>query len=269
MINTIIFSKDRACQLDLLIRSIKKYFHLDTYKLIVLYTTSNDKYEIGYDILKNLHKDVSFIKENNFKNDFISLIDKKLPYIITFTDDAIIRDHIVVDNIFYDFVDNEDIMCINMRLGRSVEYRLMDDLYGGPELIRPPELDSGNIWRWVGDHKTTGFYYPMSAFGHLFRTVEFVEYISIISWNGIHDYETMMANNPMKNPLLICYDTNKIIDICLNVVLEGSDNLCGNISTEKLNTIWLSGKRIKDDIMFNLPTNVEKMAVINFDFERR
>ena len=64
--NIIIFSKDRACQLDLFLRSLKKYFkEFEELNFNILYTYSNDKFKIGYDKLFTIHNDsnLNYIKE--------------------------------------------------------------------------------------------------------------------------------------------------------------------------------------------------------------
>ena len=64
-INIIIFGRDRGCQLELLIRSMKEFFkEFNECEIKILYTYSNNEYEKGYEKLKIIHTDsnLKFIK---------------------------------------------------------------------------------------------------------------------------------------------------------------------------------------------------------------
>ena len=60
MLNIIVFSRDRACQLELFIRSMKFYFkEFYQYNINVLYTYSNNKFKEGYEKLFKISKMLS------------------------------------------------------------------------------------------------------------------------------------------------------------------------------------------------------------------
>ena len=63
MINFTIFSKDRSCQLSLLLSSMKEFIkEFETLKINVLYTYSNDFFKQGYDKLIPIYNNINFIK---------------------------------------------------------------------------------------------------------------------------------------------------------------------------------------------------------------
>jgi hypothetical protein len=70
MINNIIFSKDRACQLDALLRSLEDHLRLN-FNHIVIYTYSNEKFKEGYEIAEKRHPSVKFVHEINLKNNIL------------------------------------------------------------------------------------------------------------------------------------------------------------------------------------------------------
>jgi hypothetical protein len=82
-INAIIFSKDRASQLHLLLNSIHKNASY-IFNLNVLYTFSNQEFEKGYELLKEICKtnlwNVNFVKETGFKEDVVSLLKSDYKY---------------------------------------------------------------------------------------------------------------------------------------------------------------------------------------------
>ena len=68
MINTIIWSKDRACQLDLTLSTYKKYFsEWNSQQVNIIYTGSTDSYNQGYEIVKAKHKEFNWVRETNFR----------------------------------------------------------------------------------------------------------------------------------------------------------------------------------------------------------
>ena len=75
MINSIVFSKDRAAQLDLLLKSIEKNGK-DVFQIKVIYASSEISFEKGYEKLIDKYPEVKWMKESaNFKNDVMSAIE--------------------------------------------------------------------------------------------------------------------------------------------------------------------------------------------------
>ncbi len=74
MINAIIFSKDRALQLRLLLYSIEKNSPL-TFKLNVIYKYSDDSFKEGYEKVKSEFAGVcNFVEQTtDFKRDVLGL----------------------------------------------------------------------------------------------------------------------------------------------------------------------------------------------------
>lgn len=122
--NAVIFSKDRACQLDQLLASINAHVpNMDArggLKLQVLYTSSSPSFEKGYEELKALHPHVHFHREGNvsagaaspsqarhggtakggFEAEYLSLLDPAIPYTLHFVDDMVmVRDWGVIQQL--------------------------------------------------------------------------------------------------------------------------------------------------------------------------
>lgn len=62
-LEVIVFSYDRAAQLDALLRSLGRHLKAVDGSVAVLYGTSNDCHESGYQLLETLHPEVRFIRE--------------------------------------------------------------------------------------------------------------------------------------------------------------------------------------------------------------
>jgi len=141
-ITTIIFSKNRACQLELLLRNLNM-------PAIVLYTY-DPEFRLGYEKLISLYPSVKFIRETNFKEQLKENIGE---YTMFLVDDDIMIEHFDEDcPEFIEFKKNQDIVCLSLRIS--------------PEYNRAPILKN-NTWRWKGERKDWG--YPMSVTSSIFR----------------------------------------------------------------------------------------------------
>jgi hypothetical protein len=124
-INIVVFSKDRAMQLELFIRSFNTFVrNADQYCVNVLYTHSTDEFRQGYIKLRETTShNVVLYNETNFRGDTIKLIDITNPHTVFFTDDDVF-----INNFdFYDkqmelFEWDDSIICRSLRLNKSLTY---------------------------------------------------------------------------------------------------------------------------------------------------
>lgn len=70
--NAIIFSKDRAMQLDALLRSMEEYCPM--FDIQVLFDYSNPVYKDAYFTCMDEHREIDFLVENDFQEDVYSMI---------------------------------------------------------------------------------------------------------------------------------------------------------------------------------------------------
>lgn len=151
MITNIIFSKDRGMQLHCLLSSLEQYAPL-FFDTKVIYTYSNDKYREGYDIIKEFHKDVLFIKEENLKANVLSNMN-------TFLTCFMVDDQIMFQQppILNPIMENQ---CFSLRLGSN---------------IGKPHIE-----------------YPLSVDGHIFRTEDIKPLIQSIGFNNPNKLESKL-----------------------------------------------------------------------------
>jgi len=152
MITTLIFSKNRACQLDLLIRSLNKHA-AGKMQLKVLYTFSEPDFGAGYEMLVKKFPEVNFIKQSSsFKRDVLEIISGANKYVGLFTDDDIMFGDFDVglDELDEMFKAVEPIS-LSLRLGRNT---IIQDPYRDI-LVRMPRFDNhGRFLIW--DSKNVG-----------------------------------------------------------------------------------------------------------------
>ena len=241
MLNIIIFSKNRACQLELLLRSMKKFFkEFSDYKIDIIYKSDDDSFEQGYEKLKEIHKDENLIwkKDIGFQNCVIDVFDKTKKYAVFFVDDIVFKEPFsITDERFKYFDTHGDVLALSLRLHPRLTY-----CYPANVKMKPPVFDDNGCFLWRG--QTGDYGYPMSLDGHIFRSRDIYYYLLNIRYDGPNRLESMMSITPLFHPKLICYDKSVIMNNPLNKVQNFNENVHGTITAEYLNEQFLSGKRI-------------------------
>lgn len=231
-ITTIIFSKNRACQLELLLRSLNL-------PATVIYTF-DPTFASGYDKLIKMYPDVRFVLETDFKAQLLELLAKSPEeYAMFLVDDDVMIEPFEEKNYseFEEFKKNKAILCLSLRLA--------------PHYEEAPDFQDNNTWNWRGLKHDWG--YPMSVSAHIFRKQDILPIMIGGSFNMPNDLEVLLRKNPPTRPLMMCVDKPNIINIPANLVqTKYRPNRFKNmgVSAEEINDKFLSGHRISlNDIM--------------------
>ncbi len=186
MFTSIVFSKDRPLQLDLLLKSLA--LNCTDTKTFVLYTTSSDAYQESYLTLIQEHKDVEFVKQTysifDDVHNIVSNISDK--YCCFLTDDCIFYrnleiNHEDLDSIFdltmgqlsgVEDSNDKAISCLSLRVGTNTTTRQINN-----QIIQdhvPSEIfvkdDKFLLWNWTNIAYGGYWCYPLSVDGHIFKT---------------------------------------------------------------------------------------------------
>ena len=236
-INIVVFSKDRAMQVELLIRSFNRFVaYSDLFVINVLYTYSNDKFKEGYEKLINKnYSNVILHKETDFKKQVLILVDPAKEHTVFFVDDIVFKNPLD----FYDkqmdiFNWDESIICRSLRLHRDLSY-----CYPLQIAIRQPPFLDNNIFNWKKEKGDYG--YPMSLDGHIFRTKDIMDELRSFDYKNPNTLEGELTHKKNIAPRMICYDRSIVFSNPLNKVQTVNDNIYGNISAEFLNDKFLEG----------------------------
>ena len=249
LLNVIIFSKDRAMQLDLLLQSILLNFNVEDYKLNILYKASNDEYNRGYNIIRDLYPQFNYKKEENFKEDLVSLFNDS-EYTTFLTDDDIIYQSFKLNN---DELHNifmlTEANCFSLRLGlntrhcytmqrlNSLEDFKTYNFYYDTDLIEP-------VISWKVKDATNDYAYPMSVDGHIFKTIYIKELCNFLDYYNPNMFEAMLSNLSNNNMIISSYLNSKLVNSPINRVQDVFHNLSGmnfGYSAEDLNEMYLDG----------------------------
>lgn len=247
MFDILIFSKDRACQLDLLLNSIKKFFLFDT-NINILYTYSNKDFGKGYDILKGKNKNIVWHKQNNFELDTKKIINNFTKKYTLFLCD---------DDVFINFVEFDDLMellelytkeihCISMRMNSTINFCYPAKL----EMIIPKFIESKYYlkWNWTEYNPHTCWGYPMSIDNHIYKTNNIVNLINTLHFYNVNDLEANINRNRWRNkPFMLSFLQTKIYNIQNNFVKEKS-----NEEVIQLNENFIDDKKINPKNIYYL-----------------
>jgi hypothetical protein len=242
--NITVFSKNRAAQLELFIRSFKKYVkNADNYSIKIIYLYTEPRYEEGYNKLIEMgYPNIQYIKETNFKQDVINCININKKHTVYFVDDNIFKNYFD----FYDeqmriFNEDNEIVCRSLRLHPRLKYCYpMNNLP-----MTSPKFMDHNVFYWTGLEGDYG--YPMSVDGHIFRTEQIYPYIIHTPYSSPTMFEGYMAAQPIRLPKMICYDKSIVVNNPCNKVQTVNGNIHGNIQISDLNERFLAGQLISLD----------------------
>ena len=240
-INIVVFSKDRAMQLELFLRSFNNYVKdADRYLIKVIYTHSSDEFMQGYAKLFPMPwNNVLFYPERGFKQGVLDRVDGNNPYTVFFTDDDVFK-------ISFDFYDNQmdvfdwdgSIACRSLRLHRTLEF-----CYSTNKPMRQPSFMNNNVFDWTKAEEDFG--YPMSVDGHIFRTAEILPLIEQIEFSNPNTFEGNLVHKRHRlGDYMVCYDNSPIFNLPINRVQTVNNNLFGGThpyTAEELNKKFLEG----------------------------
>lgn len=250
-INIIVFSKNRASQLELFIRSMKEYFkEFKDHQITILYTFSSPEFESGYEKLKTIHPDpnINYFKEiYPFQTSLLSQFKQNKEYSVFFVDDNVFKEPFSFeDKEFQIFKSRNDIISLSLRLHPRLNY-----CYPANIPMNTPKFDDDLIYDWMGQMGCYG--YPFSLDGNIFKTVDLIYYLYNLRYNGPNDLESQMAMNPLTYKFkMICYNTSKVFNIPFNKVQNFNNNRHTEITSEYLNEKFLNDKVIDSSSYKNI-----------------
>ena len=245
MISTIIFSKDRACQLDFLLTSLIENDG-GIFDINILYDHSNDGFKAGYEKLSKKYPFLGWTEESNFQEDTINLVKKGGELVCFFVDDNILYKEIEVDHSsITDLFDKEDIFCLSLRLGANT---IIQNEYLDRPCVLPEKAvlinDTYLVWNWRSLPPYTNFAYPFSVDGHILAKD------LVLSVLSNYTFDTPNALEGRALPHISDFSENMsslkesvLVNTPLNLV-GSSENKSGQkfgVTLNELNDLYLNG----------------------------
>lgn len=271
MIHIIIFSFNRAMQLETLLRSIYQHWSSTPHKVSVLYNTTKEAYQKGYEVLAAEYSHVEFIKETSRphryhlrdylhpynwlkllrsphvrqqKSNFRDLLNESLRhsecnYTMFLTDDSAFFADVYITKEQLAFIDEDPSQNqISLRLGTNNVQK--------PKSIHP--ADDGTLrWRFDEHRDALSWGYNFSVDAHIYSTVLLCRLLSHIIYCNpttleahINDY--VQKTHRMNHGLAFEYPV--ILSYPINMVQQIADNESLGVSEEGLNNKFLEGYRL-------------------------
>ena len=260
MISSVVFSKDRACQLNLLLESINKNGS-NLFNVTVIDRASSPSFEDGYNILIKNHTDIHWVKQesppSDFRNIALDTIKNSGEFICFFVDDNIIYRDIgstteSIRELFEYFEqDTHPLLCLSLRLGANTK---IQNEYSGKLCPLPEEVMVVNekyiIWDWTRLQPHTNFAYPFSVDGHIYKTEQVLRMLTydFDTPNGLEGSGEFDVDLP---PFMACFDESVVVNSPVNIV-GSSANSAGKkygMELEEVIDLFLSGHAIDLDSM--------------------
>jgi hypothetical protein len=242
----IIFSKNRASQLNLLLDSIKDNA-LFLFDIIHVLYKSDDYYKTGYDKIKKKFHDVNFYEEKNFRRDIFKLINDDIEATTFMVDDAVVFRKIIANKIDIIKPVVNDYVIFSLRLGKNCTYSHPANLHYslGEHEVNGEYLIFDYTKQQVGD-----FRYPLSTDGHIFNTKLIKDLLIEIDFNNPNTLEAYLQRFVVANSIpktIKCFNESKLVSIPANLVNETFMNRHGlefSMSEKELNYRYISGESI-------------------------
>lgn len=173
-LTAIVVSKDRAAQLDLLLRSVTCHADNLVDSISVVWDASDEDFERAYLACESEHPSVDFFPENTFFDEISYLVEQADDHVMFLTDDSYFyRDLPELDPLAV-LQAESDVLCFSLRLGRNtwICYPLKGRDQRVPHFIN---MDDHLIWGWAESDGDFG--YPGSLDGHIFRKADMLRLI--------------------------------------------------------------------------------------------
>jgi len=225
----IIYSKNRQYQLDACLHSIYTY--------VKNYYSTNIIYSGKYDVIKNEHKHVRFIKETNLLEQTKLLLSQD-KYTLFVVDDTLFYRDIDVDNLLMYFTD--DVLGISLRLGLNTVYCYMHNC---KQIIPMMQYITPQILKFDWTKQKHDFGYPFEIASSVYRSEDILKVLNKFRSLTPTTIESRLnRSRDYSKPNLICLKKSIAFSCPANIVT--GKNKCGNkYSAQKLNSLFNQGIR--------------------------
>ena len=278
---SIVFSYNRAIQLDFLLKSIIKRFKLPDYKIVIIYHTTG-AHKDGYEKLKNKYKGFTNIRflerkkriftigsyfnsltskknvkvfllhsylHNENSDNFKGLLEALLKntdseFVMFNTDDGYFFDDVIIPNEVFDLIRLNPL---------QTSYRLYvgENLDGFPAYIHRDINSTIYIWNYYEKTPIDHWTFPFAVDGTIYYTKSISNIIKKVPYHNPVTLENYVVKYVVEKKLLgigLGPVTSSLVCTKLNRVSTSSMNPTIHISTDFLNNKFLEGYELELEI---------------------
>ena len=257
MISLIIISKDRAMQLDLLLRSSDKHCGDLFDEIIVVYNASSQKFQEGYDKIHRLWPSVKLVQESNFEPTYRKVVEESLhPILCILSDDCLfyrnVSDH---NDEIRRIIARDDVFSFILGIGGDSRYSGTTGVW-----YKMPEFQQdSNILTWEWKTADTGeFQCPFMLAANFYKREDYISCLKEVKFTSPSYLESDLQHTWQKGRkdeitnLCACLEHQSLVHSLNNRVQEEFKNPAGEefpFTSEELNAAYLSGKIVDLDAL--------------------
>ena len=259
-IRCVVFSRDRALQLDAFLSSVARWAPGLYSRIVVLFHATTGEHEAAYERLCRERPDVEWIAEQSFRDDLLAALGTERWLVFHTDDDVFFAD-------VPDFELRDDEVSFTLRLG-------LNNVYSYPlerdEQVQRPAVEGDRMaWTWA-EQDLGSFSYPLALNGHVFRGEEARDWLARLEYANPNELESALQTLKEEvRPRLASFTRSRLVSIPANVVNDTFPNRqSGRYGVAELNDRFLGGERIAHEQMdFSSVTSCHQ--AIPFVFRRR
>ena len=270
LLNIIVFSKNRACQLESLLRSMHDHLVYDPVSVTVLYRATDERFAAGYEKTLRRHPapGIQWVEETDFHRDLTRRVLSLPPdqLIMFLVDDNIVFKKIDLQFIISQFTTRH--LFISLRVSR--QYRNNDPL---PAFQRS---DSFLEWKWkILKRRSNNWNYPFSVDGniyHLIRMQQIMRHIAFAAPNSfesaMHDYRRTRWVRQIKSAIAPAEPV--IVNNPLNRVQAEGETWHTNMDIDRINEKYLDGFVLDNARLYGCtPTDAHHDLGLHFTIDKQ
>ena len=270
-VDCIVYTRDRACQVDLLLRSMSEKF-LNAGKVYIVYTYSDDNFKAGYDRLlqEKYNLDCVFIKQTSFQQNVLGTISMmSTPYFLGLCDDDVFIRETDCTAILGK-LDEEGVSSISIKHGLDINHSYPDNrLDPNPEFLEQEVFLKWN-WRTYVEYSAWG--YPTCVNSYIYLREYFLKLLEGSVFNFPPDMEGCLNTKKEQfKESIVSFRELKLLNLPVNRIQTHS--LCNPFAVkfaygiEYLNRKFLNGDRISTANIYTHQPN-QSNDELELHFER-
>jgi hypothetical protein len=235
-LHCIVFSRDRALQLDAFLASVSVHAPQLFTDVTILFRPSSDRHAEAYALLESEHTHVRWVRESQFRDDLLGVVGDSGMTVFHTDDDVYFRTP-------GPFEVRDDEVCFSLRLGLNTTYSYSLDV--DQRLVGASVVGGRLAWDWRSQGAGE-LSYPLAVNGHVFRGEEVCKWVGSAQFTNPNTLESALQFfNSDVRPRMACFRHSVVVSVPANLVNETNVNRHGELgSADELNERFLAGERI-------------------------
>ena len=248
----LIFSRDRALQLDATLRSFLLHCRdAQAAHIRVLYTTTSPLHSKQYDELigeYGKYSCIRFIREQHFRSNVLTILPP-FEHVLFLVDDNIFVRSFSLQHCVDGLTQHSDALACSLRLGRNTSYCYS---FHSPQDLPQFSIINSQLSKYSWPDAQHDFGYPLEVSSSLYRVNDVYELISRLSFCNPNTLEGQLAEHKgifeKQHPCVLCYDQSVTFCNPINMVQTAWKNRAGQNpenGPEQLAQNFEDGYRVK------------------------